>query len=242
MKILNIMLTALLVSSCAPVAPSLSPTQQIETAVAFLATEQASQDASRNLEAQSSPSLIVEPSQTPEVIQTTIPIAEVRGEVFALNYLGSLTSGGLEIEIARVLIGNKAYIVTETGNDFDSVEIFQDKPVVGMIIFRVTNHTNQVLTVYPDQADVVVGNEQISLTDYLFYATFGDDIGGDIFPGVTAIGGIWFGLRRTSVDDANQMIIRISAPRDQSSRVGEEYYFTLDISNHIFEEIPQELK
>lgn len=162
---------------------------------------------------------------------------------FALNYLGSQDRGGVVVEIARVLVGDKVAVGNDINNSFDYCEAFKSTTVVVEIVFRVTNNTDQVISIYPDQGTVVIGNEQINLIDFLFCGQFGDDFSGDIFPGVTAIGGMWLGIKRSSVADVNSMIISFSGPSDQNyNSLGPDYYFELDISNHIFEELPAELQ
>ncbi len=162
---------------------------------------------------------------------------------FALNYLGSQDRGGVVVEIARVLVGDKVAVGTEMGNNFNDCDAFKSTTVVVEIVFKVTNNTSQVISIYPDQGTVVIGNEQTDLVDFLFCGEFGDSFSGDIFPGVTAIGGMWLGIKRSSVADVNSIIISFGGPSDKNyNSLGSDYYFELDLSNHIFEEYPTELQ
>lgn len=189
------------------------------------------------------PTTTSESTATPAPTNTPAPTATPEvdpNQIFALNNLGVQSSGGLEIEILRVLIGEKGALEAR-GFDFFAAGAFDDKPVVGEVVFRVTNTTDEVLNVYPDQGTVVVNNEQIDLAEYMFYS-FGDDVGGEIFPGVTSIGGVWFGLKRVNVQDADRMIIAIDAPHTNNlDSVGEGYYFEPDVSNHVFEPMPESM-
>ena len=95
----------------------------------------------------------------------------------------------MKIEIVRVLIGTKDAVEEITGNDFSELD-----DVVGELFFKITNDTDVTADVYPDQGTVQIGSEQIELSDYLYFATVGEDVGGEIYPGVTKVGGIWFGF------------------------------------------------
>lgn len=234
---------AILVVSCTSEPGSIPDQSLVETALAQLVATAAEETASAGNQ-------IVLTTETIEIITQTPSVEDTkennssRDNEFALNYLTSQNSGDVTVEIGRVLIGDKDYIEEAIDIDFDECPEFQDKPVVGEIIFIVTNNTNQVITIYPDRGTVVIGSEQIDLFDFsLCGAVIGEDIGGDFFPGVTAIGGLWFGIKRSSVNDVTNMIVSIDAPRNQEyDELGPDYYLDLDLSNHVFEEYPPELK
>jgi len=178
------------------------------------------------------------PTNTPQPTET--PPSLDTGDVFALNNLATQESGGLKVDIPRVLIGRKSAI----NQPLHEYSILDDKDVVGEIIFRITNTTDKVLSVHPDQGTVVVGNEQIKLIDYAFAGLeVGEDFSGDIFPEVTVIGGIWFGIKRQDVPEISSMTIAFDGPFDKDlNRIGPDFLFELDISNHVFEPIPDELR
>jgi hypothetical protein len=183
------------------------------------------------------------PQPTPTTAQTeTATNLGAGGNIFALNYLGSQTSGGVTIEIARVLFGDKDVTNAAVGGVFDQFDNFQDKTVVVEIIFKVTNSGTQVASVYPDQGTVVVGSEQVSLFDY-FMTESGESFSGDIFPNVTLIGGLYFGLKKSQVAEISQMTIAIDGPFDSNfNKLGQDFYFQIDLSNHVFQDLPDELK
>jgi hypothetical protein len=152
---------------------------------------------------------------TPEPqAETQTPITIVGSDIFALNYLDSQDRGGIVIDIGRVLVGSKEAINSYLGGDFSEISGFEDKPVIVEIIFKVINNTDQVISVYPDQGTIIIGSEQISMLDY-FMNSVGEDISGDIFPGVTMIGGLYFGVSRSTVEEITQMTISIDGPFNQ---------------------------
>lgn len=144
------------------------------------------------------------------------------------------------VEVARICIGAKEKIPL----DF-SGSAFNGKPVVVEFIFRISNPTEKSISVYVDQASIAVNDEQIDPMDYIITGNrFGDDLGGEMLPGVTKIGGFWTGLRRTPLDKVSKIQIKIRAPHDSSSysSLGPDFSFTIDVKDWTFEQIPDELK
>lgn len=181
------------------------------------------------------------PAATTEPLVTSEP---PKGEKIALNFVGEQESGGVTIEIGRVLVGDKALLEYDLGKPF-SADIFADKDVVGEVIFVITNNSDQTVNLYPLQGSAQIGSEQIDFLDYAFAdVRLGEDIDGELFPGVRKIGGLWFGIRRSSLDEIDQITFRITAPTSSDSyqRLGEDYEITVDLSNRIFEPLPEELK
>ena len=161
------------------------------------------------------------------------------GNQYAWNYLGQIDSGGVVIQIARVLLAEK----TAFNDDFLKEPYFQDKPVVGEVIFIIKNNTSQVISVFPDQGFITIGNEQIDTYEAINSGRIGDYVGGEILPGNTKIGGYWFGLRRTGLDEIQNMNIVIAAPFDNAyNTIGGEYHFQIDLSERNNEAMPDELK
>lgn len=182
------------------------------------------------------------PTETPvPPTETLLPSPD---QIWARNYIGWADSGGVTIEIARVLVGYKSSIP----NDWDELNEYMDGwseiDVVGELVFKVTNNTDSTVTIFPDQGSVQIGGEQIELADFMFFTTFGDNVGGDIFPGVTKIGGMWFGIRRSIPSEITQIVYRGSGPfnTDTFDDLGPDYEIVLDVSEHVWEEMPDELK
>lgn len=137
-----------------------------------------------------SPSITPTKPRTPTTEPTSTSAPTANEDIFALNYLASQESGGLIVEIARVLISDRAYFENKNNWDFNAFdEDFQGKPVVGEILYKITNTSQSILKIYPYRGQVIIGSEQIELADYNFSgAVLGDDLNGEIFPGVTKIG------------------------------------------------------
>lgn len=189
----------------------------------------------------------ISPTNTPRPTNTTAPTETIAPteaidltQIKAKNYIGSQESGGVILEIARILIAQKEAI----DEDFSRSELFDDKPIVVEVILKIINNTDKTVTVYADQGKIAVNGEQIELFDYaLEGARFGDDLGGEILPGVTVIGGIWIGVKRTPFDDINKIIIQISSPRDADyHELGPEFNITVDVVDWGYEEVPDELR
>lgn len=161
-------------------------------------------------------------------------------QMVAKNFVASQDDNGLIVEVARILIADK---VAE-GQDFSKSELFDDKPVVVEFLFRITNNTDKIANLYVDQGSVAINGEPIDLIDYAMEgARFGDDLGGEFLPGVTAIGGVWIGVKRTPWDQVNKIVIKIDAPHDNDfNRLGKDYYFDIDVADWTFEQLPDELK
>ncbi len=238
-KLIAIIMVISLITACQP--GKVEPTQDIHA----LETEafKKAWDALTPQTPEIVPSIVttIEPgiglTQAPDV--TNEPMGEGSGEQYAWNYLASQESGGITVDIARVVYANKEDIQ----EDFIVISAFDDKPVIGEIIFKVTNNSPQVLKVNPDQGTVVIGSEQIPLTEWMTLATFGESVGGDIDPGMTKIGGLWFGLKSTPLEEIKNMTISFSGPSTQSNdKTGPDFNFALDLSNRQNQEVPEELK
>lgn len=221
-----------LLASCQSPAPSTDQVDVSAIQTAAIQTAQAS-------------IVSIEPSQTATTEPTAIPSetpVPASGNVFSWNYIASQQSGGMTVEIARFLIGNKSEIPVDFTNG-GSVTAFDDRPVIGEIIFKITNTTDKVINIYPDQGKVIAGGEQIDLFDFAIIGAFGDDFSGEIYPGVTVIGGIWFGFKRTAVDQIMSATIAFTGPRDNDfNSLGPDFNITLDLTTREFSPIPEELK
>lgn len=187
------------------------------------------------------PTSFPQPTELPTQTQDPVQTGEGKqGKHFAWNYVGSQDNGGVVITIARLVLADKSIL---TDQNFAALPIFDDKLVVGELIFIVENKTDKVISVYPEQGTVIAGSEQVALREYMFGATFGEDFSGEIFPGVKAIGGIWYGLRRTMVDEIISLVVSISGPIDaEFNRLGPDYNFTIDLTDRKDEPIPPELQ
>lgn len=162
---------------------------------------------------------------------------------YAWNYPAQIDSGGVTIQIGRVLIADKEDFLAAYNDEFLKMPYFEDKPVLVELIFVIKNNSGQTMSVFPDQGLVAVGGEQVNLFEATLIGSGGDHLGGEILPGITKIGILWFGLRRTPLDAVQSMDIIIKEPFDVNfNPAGPEYHFRLDLAQRQYEDIPEELK
>lgn len=240
-----LLLVPLLISACGGTSadPGL-----VATAIAQTATAGAADQA-----AQASPTTVNPPTNTPNPSPTPVPptntpeptSAPSSADAWAMNNVASVETGGLSIEVARIVVGEKSALTFEDWSKLDDLLTgWADIDVVGEIIFKVTNNSDKTIDVYLDQGSVQLGSEQVDLTDYMMYTTVGDDVGGEIYPGVTKIGGMWFGIKRTAPADITNIVYRADAPSDPDTydSLGPDIKIDMDVSQHTWEDIPPELK
>jgi hypothetical protein len=188
---------------------------------------------------------LVEPTAAPTAEPATEDHTPLGGSKFALNYLGTYESGGLEVEVIRILFGHKDELPQSF--DWDEVKEFEAVDVLGMLILRLTNTTEVTMKVYPDQGSMVlVGSdttEQVEFLDYWVGALGGlDDLGGDIFSGVTKIGGFYFGVRQLDTAEIISARLIFDAPTNSDyDDLGADFDIALDLSVHEFQPYPEEL-
>ena len=182
---------------------------------------------------------IVGPTATRRPPSTSEPTAAPIGEAFAWNDLATLESGGISVRIARLVLADKTAI---TDVPLEQLPSLQRTPVVMALVLVITNTTDQVISLYPDQGTVVAGAEQVELLEH-FFNTFGDEPGGEIFPGVTKIGGLWFGFQRTPVEDIQHITLTFRGPVDAGfNTLGADYTFDLDLSQRRNDPLQAELE
>ena len=75
-----------------------------------------------------------------------------------------------------------------------------------------------------------VGSEQLSLGAYVFLS---DDVGGEVYVGVERAGAVAFGLKKTSVEETQSVLLIINAAydNDYDSLCDEDHVFDLDLSD-----------
>lgn len=164
-------------------------------------------------------------------------------QLWARNYVGSVDSGGVVIEVARVLFGYKSEIPHIDWDQYDdSIEGWANDEVVGEILFKIWNNSGKTVSIFPGAGTVQIGSEQIELLDYAAYLDVGN-VGGQIFPGVTKTGGYWFSLNRSTPAQVTDIVFRTRSAFDENyNSIGPDYEIYLNIIDHYFEEIPDELK
>lgn len=225
---LILLVVALMLTACAPSVPAIQ-TAIVQTQAAWTPIPTQTPY----------PTYTPFPTATSVPLPTSTPTTAAATNKFAWNYIASQESGGITLEIARVLIAEKLAL----GSDFDKRNRFDGVPIIGEIIFKITNTSDKTISIYPDQGTVIVLTEQIDLREWMLFGTFGDDIGGDIYPGITKIGGIYFGVKRATLAEINGITIIVTAPHDENfNTLGGEFKFELDLSQRKNDPIPDELK
>ncbi|MBN1485307.1 MAG: hypothetical protein JXA37_11360 [Chloroflexia bacterium] len=172
------------------------------------------------------------------VTPTPEPTPEERKEQgIAANYVMTQEQGGIEITLVRVLCGDAAYW-KETNPALDSDQ-FANSITVCEFVLEVVNNSDIVLTVYPDQGEVIIGDEQVEPWDFFASIDSLEDISDDYQPGVKRVGGFWLGLRRTKWDEITQIIYTVGSPIDEEwDRHGEDWYFKISTEGWGFEAVP----
>jgi hypothetical protein len=247
MKKLTLIAVAIfLILGCGSTAPSPAPALDVIAATAIAQT----QSAKPSLAPTNIPPPI--PTNTSSLSPSALPPTEIPApterppldQKWSKNYVGSVDSGGLIIEIARVVVGYKTAVPDQQWEKLnDYISGWAETPVVGELIFKITNNTSKTIRVYLNQGTVQIGSEQIELSEYMIGTTFGDALGGEIFPGVTKIGGMWFGIKRSNPDQITRLVFRCSAPVDESSNsLGPDIEIAIDTTPHVWEDMPDELK
>jgi hypothetical protein len=183
-----------------------------------------------------------EPSPTP-IPPTPTPVPPIE-ELWARNFLGSFDSDGVNIEVVRILVGSKASMADVEWSALDDrIEGWSEIEVVGEIVFRVTNNTEQAIRVPLREGTLQIGTQQIDLADF-FGTGFGDDFSGEILPGEARVGGQWFGIRRLAPEEVVRISYRSPAVVDsRTSRiVGPAGTITMDLTFHVWEDFPSEIE
>jgi hypothetical protein len=248
MKVAGVILLMLALAACAPSQAQIStPIAQTQAAIPTNTETPVPTATSTAVPSTPTATYTPRPTQTQRPSPTTAPTATETpvGAIdhFALNNLTSIEQSGLTIEVARVGFFSRQWLLAADGaTSFVTKSQFDGMDVFGEIILRMTNTTDGKLTIYPDQGTVIIGNEQIDLNNSRTGIGGMDDLGGDIFPGVTKVGGVWFGVRRSTLEQITNLLYAFSGPFNADfRRVGDEFEIGLDVSSHDFEPYPEDL-
>lgn len=157
----------------------------------------------------------------------------------ASNYVTTQEQAGVEVELVRVLCidGDLARDeVKLTDSQYDGMKSACE------FILRVTNHSNKVINIFPQEGVVIINGEQINLSDYQSAIANLEEVNGTIYPNVTRVGGFWYAVRRSNWTEIDSMIYIIEGPTDDNSRsLGDKYHFEMNLSRWGFEPLPREL-
>lgn len=135
--------------------------------------------------------------------------------------------GGVVIRVTGVTLA-PIEMLLEDEETSDWFQEYADEGVqtVGALGIEVENLTDQIVSIYPDQGVVLVGNEQVDTDLWL-----SDDVGGDMNPGILKDGAVVFMLERSVPEDISTVRYQVDAAFDEDyddiSDAG--YDFTLDL-------------
>jgi hypothetical protein len=149
-------------------------------------------------------------------------------EIFALNDLGAQERAGVRLEVARVVIG-RSDLQRGEGRSLAELGPLRPNMLVGELILKVTNNSNQQVAVAVDEGLVLINGEQIR---YLA----GDDSAGYLLPGGTQITSHLFVISRSQFAQIRQMVLRVAGPVDErSASLDAHYELTIDISRREYQ-------
>lgn len=161
---------------------------------------------------------------------------------WAINYLGTAEVAGVTIELQRVLF-SKLDAPLLSGSNREGFLELDLSDLWGEIVLKITNNSDTTVTVdaFSDGA-VQINGEQINLSDYWYETDFGDDVSGDIFPGGSVIGGLWFPVKRTDINEITNITYYSGEVRDADSyrQLGPRIIINTEITDYIWEPIPED--
>lgn len=169
---------------------------------------------------------------------TRVPAAGAR---FARNYLGKVSTGGVTMELIRVLFAHKD---ATTGTDFWTRDEYLGQEYAGEIAVRITNESDVAVKWNFQDWFVRVNERQFALYDYFFVSRFGEDVSEPIFPGSTIIAGVWFPTSGTSPDEVTSLALIVEPAFDSDTyrHITGRFEFLVDLSGeHTWEPKPDEL-
>lgn len=197
----------------------------------------------------------VTPSQTGESpqIEKTESAPLNPDEIFAVNLRQTQQHGKVQVELVRVLVGQKGAIdpkhpqLKAQDTDALSAQSADKEEVVGAITFKITNNTDKTIAIFPNNWLVAVGGKQFSLQNaFLERKTSGDDFTGDVLPGVTAVFSVPFSLKNLTVPEVKNMSVSLGSAYEKKAEgyvaATEDFLFKLDLSQHSFEQFPEEYR
>ena len=168
------------------------------------------------------------------------------------NYLGSIESNGVIVELARVIIGDKETLAKEKDiaylidPEHDISKVLQDSRIVVEVIFKITNNTDRLikLDLSREEAMFILNGVQIPLNQFLDYANVTESFrNGNIDPQTSVNGGFWLPTSLLSVNEANTVILGLPPAYDENNQaVIENSFIFADVVDWGWEDIPEEFK
>lgn len=206
--------------------------------------------------------LEVRPTNTPFPTPTPPPptatsapteASTISDDIYALNYLGSYEVEGVSVEVIRVLFGS-----AEAVSDYKDVSLDQwseyaydtfawtNMTVIGEVVIRYTNNRDEPVELAFGSCGenlLLVSGQQISFNDVGMDAV--QNLCHDpLYPQSSVIQGVWFPMKNISADDINEatLILECPNPVDGYGCIGSDWNIKIDLSDHRYDELPDELK
>ena len=133
--------------------------------------------------------------------------------------------GGILIHITRIQVARWEDVPEDVRQELSDLDYYKDTRYFGGMGIEVQNTTNRTIRVYPDQGMIIAGNEQNSV-DLLT----SDDVGGEIYAGVSKEGIVFFALRKADVRNLDRLRYVVSGPFDEKlTKLGEDYDFDVPL-------------
>lgn len=178
--------------------------------------------------------------------------------MFARNYLGSVESAGVTMEVVRVLVGDVAGLddlMSDMGGWDAMVESVYSSTATGAwenaegafeVIVRFTNNGTEPVDMYFDCRDsnAQIGSYQVNIDDVSIpISGYADMCFETLWPQASVFSGFWAPLSNLTPDDVTSMILRIEPPTPQGGyeELGPWFILDIDLSDHRWEEIPEEV-
>lgn len=118
---------------------------------------------------------------------------------------------------------NETYEVNGLTIDISTIEVSDDDVKIAM---KLTNNSENTLSFYPDQGDIIIGNKQVGANMFM---TDGD-VSGDIHAGVEKSGVIRFILDDDiSADDIEEITLKLGDVYNEDEFNAEEFSETLSL-------------
>lgn len=177
--------------------------------------------------------------------------------MWARNYLGAVESAGVTMEVVRVLVGDKSSIdglfrdKGGTWDEFikyawDEIAWANAEGAVEIIVQFTNNSADTVELGFTCwESNIQIGNVQAELFDV------GIEIGGmqtfcgdKLWAGASAFSGVWVPLNNMTPEDLVSIILRVAPPQeaDGYKDLGPWFILEIDVSDHRWEDMPDELK
>jgi hypothetical protein len=177
--------------------------------------------------------------------------------MWARNYLGATESAGVRLEVVRVLVGDTPTIeglMRGSGGSWEEFIAFAWDEAAWAnadgaveIMVRLTNGSDSPvdLAFICGGSNVQIGSFQAELFDV------GIEIGGTqsfcddtLWPGASAISGVWVPLNNLTPDEVTSIILRVAPPTEAEgyAELGPWFIIEIDVSDHRWEEMPEELR